>query len=399
MFNVESIEPARRSSSSASRPQGRVRVDRLQQALPGDRPDRARPGRAARAVQPRLPRLGRADPQRGRLRDHRPPALLPLAAGASSPRRSTRRRSTTPGGCSSGCATRWRSRASTPTCPDPGTRGWSRSRRRPSRWPARRLLRGPCGNRQWRARGEARERRPSAARSRRSACAGRGPSLRRRDQVAAHLEVLLPGEVGGVRVRGQAGAAGSAAAGPRGSAVDPDPPAASVERTGTRTASGKPSGADPGEDRGRVAARRARRCARPSDRRRPRRAACGSRGSSPWPERTSSRCESWISRLVPRSPSRPDEDPLRADLDVDPRVVPVAAAAAMNFGGCIFLVAGSFSPTRAGSARGWPPGRRRRPRRCPGPAPGRPRSMPEPVGSLNSSETCGLRRASSAFFG
>ena len=37
-------------------------------------------------------------------------------------------------GCSRGCATRWRSRASTPTCPAPGTRASNRSRT-PSREP------------------------------------------------------------------------------------------------------------------------------------------------------------------------------------------------------------------------------------------------------------------------
>ena len=50
------------------RAQGRVRVDRVQPALPRHRAQRPRPGRAAGAVRPRLPRLGDADPQRGRLR-------------------------------------------------------------------------------------------------------------------------------------------------------------------------------------------------------------------------------------------------------------------------------------------------------------------------------------------
>ena len=46
----------------------------------------------------------------------------------------TPRRSIPPRGCSRGCATRWRSRASTPICPAPGTRAWNRFRT-PSRGP------------------------------------------------------------------------------------------------------------------------------------------------------------------------------------------------------------------------------------------------------------------------
>ena len=86
-FNVESIERAERVERDDLAPQGRVRVDRVQPALPGHRPRGLRPGGAARALQPRVPRLGRADPQPGRLRDHRPPALLHVA-----PRGAQRRR-------------------------------------------------------------------------------------------------------------------------------------------------------------------------------------------------------------------------------------------------------------------------------------------------------------------
>ena len=62
IFNVESVEAAEERIEQPLAPQGRVRVDRLQQALPRHRAGGPRPGRAARAVQPRLPRLG--DPDR-----------------------------------------------------------------------------------------------------------------------------------------------------------------------------------------------------------------------------------------------------------------------------------------------------------------------------------------------
>ncbi len=45
-FNVESIE-GHEARHPALRPQGRVRVDRLQQALPRHRAERVRPGRPA----------------------------------------------------------------------------------------------------------------------------------------------------------------------------------------------------------------------------------------------------------------------------------------------------------------------------------------------------------------
>ena len=57
-FNVESIEGTE-VRHPALRPQGGIRVDRLQQALHRDGAEGVRPGRAARAVQPRLPRAGR----------------------------------------------------------------------------------------------------------------------------------------------------------------------------------------------------------------------------------------------------------------------------------------------------------------------------------------------------
>ena len=81
VFDVESIE--RTAGDTLDQPlpaPGRVRERRLQQALHRHRPARPRPGRPARAVQPRLHRLDHPDSGRGRLRDHRPAALLPLAA-------------------------------------------------------------------------------------------------------------------------------------------------------------------------------------------------------------------------------------------------------------------------------------------------------------------------------
>ena len=123
--STSSRSSARRGRGRAARGrEGRVRERSTStSASSATVPSRPRPGRAARAVQPRLPRLGGPDSQRGRLRDHRAPALLPLAAARAHGRGATARRSTTPAGCSRGCATRWRSRASTPTRPAPGTPG------------------------------------------------------------------------------------------------------------------------------------------------------------------------------------------------------------------------------------------------------------------------------------
>ena len=80
--------PARRAGDPTRlAPQGRVREHRLQQALPRDRAARARPGRAARDVQPRVPRLGDDDRRRDRLRGLREAAVVPVAAARAEPRR------------------------------------------------------------------------------------------------------------------------------------------------------------------------------------------------------------------------------------------------------------------------------------------------------------------------
>ena len=68
------------------------------------------------------------DRQRGRLRRLRAAAVVPVAARATAPAISSRRRSTTAASCSSGCATRSRSQASTPTRRVRGTPASSRSR-------------------------------------------------------------------------------------------------------------------------------------------------------------------------------------------------------------------------------------------------------------------------------
>ena len=129
-FNVESIEGAAEEVIAAARAQGRVRVDRLQQALPRHRPQRVRPGGAARAVQPRLPRLGDDDRQRDRLRHQRPPALVPLAAAGAHRGGAEERRSTNAGQLFRAAAAEMEEHGH-PHLPAraPGTPGWSRSRR------------------------------------------------------------------------------------------------------------------------------------------------------------------------------------------------------------------------------------------------------------------------------
>ena len=96
------------------------------------------------------------------------------------------------------------------------------------------------------------------ARSRRRACAGSAPSRPRRNEVAAHLEVLLPGEVGrrararsGTRVRAGAGRRGSR---PRSGSSACAPSTADGHAHREREAVGR----DDREHRGRVARSRAR---------------------------------------------------------------------------------------------------------------------------------------------
>src|SRR6201999_164580 len=69
-----------RGGPAALLPQGRIRVDRLQQTLLDDGAEGLRPDQPARALQPRLPRLGDDDDRGDLLRRHRPPALVQLAA-------------------------------------------------------------------------------------------------------------------------------------------------------------------------------------------------------------------------------------------------------------------------------------------------------------------------------
>ena len=291
--------------------QGRVRVDRLQQAFPRHGAVGPRPGRAARAVQPRLPRLGGPDAQRDRLRDHRSTALLQLAA-----RRAQRRR------------VRDRARQRRPAvqaAPNrdggvryphlsgraPGTRGSNRfptlvdRPRAPSPRPSRRgLASGPgrsgrsaSGGSGSSGTGPGR----AAVRSRRRACAGRAPTRPpARDQIPADLEVLLPRELGAVGVGGDAGPALGERQPER---LDSTRIrcAARSSATGTRTASGKPSG--PTQERTAIGWRLPQLLdssvpgAPP-----PVAGTWGSAGSSVWPERTSSRCESWISGSASASP-------------------------------------------------------------------------------------------------
>ena len=80
MFNVESVEAGERVEQLASRRKVEFESIDFNKRFLATVPKRVRPDRAARAVQPRVPRLGLEHPQRDRLRDHRPPALLPLAA-------------------------------------------------------------------------------------------------------------------------------------------------------------------------------------------------------------------------------------------------------------------------------------------------------------------------------
>ena len=112
-FNVESIEATPEDLVERTRlaAQGRVREHRLQQALPRDRPERVRPGRAARDVRPRLPRLGDDDRPRGRLRGLRAPALLPVAPARAQRGRARAGARRTPASCSAASAARWRSTA------------------------------------------------------------------------------------------------------------------------------------------------------------------------------------------------------------------------------------------------------------------------------------------------
>ena len=78
-FNVESIEGHEVVTQRFARKVEFESIDFNKRFL-ATVPQRVRPGRAAGAVQPRLPRLDDDDDRRGRLRRQRPPALVPLAS-------------------------------------------------------------------------------------------------------------------------------------------------------------------------------------------------------------------------------------------------------------------------------------------------------------------------------
>ena len=109
MFNVESIERDERVEQLASRRKVEFESIDFNRRFLATVPARPRSDRPARAVQPRLSRLGGADPERVRVRDHRQPALLHLAAAGAQRRRVRDRARHRPAACSCGCATRWRS--------------------------------------------------------------------------------------------------------------------------------------------------------------------------------------------------------------------------------------------------------------------------------------------------
>ena len=77
-FNVESVEGHEHVTRRFSRKVEFESID-FNRRFTATVPQRVRPGGAARAVQPRLPRLGDDDDRRDRLRRQRPPALVPLA--------------------------------------------------------------------------------------------------------------------------------------------------------------------------------------------------------------------------------------------------------------------------------------------------------------------------------
>ena len=138
---------------------------------------------------------------------------------------------------------------------------------------------------------------------------------------------------------------------------------------------------------------------------RPRPAAAGgarrapSGGSSMWPERTSSRWASWIVGLLRQVAVRPDEDPLGADLDVEPRVVPVEQAAQRLRAGASSSSPAASRRTRAGSARAFASRSSSSTVAVPWTSTLIALSSPDPVGSEKSRATLGWARASSAFFG
>ena len=176
-FNVESIErrPDELVLQRASRRKVEFESLDFNRRFLATVPQRVRPGRPAGDLQPGVPGLGDDDRQRDRLRRLRAAALVPVAAAGPQPRpargraRQRRRR------CSSGCARRWRSQASTPIRRAPGTPAWSLpGARAPA---ARAIARVSIRARRAGPRGAPHPRRLRAARSARPAAAGGGQHL------------------------------------------------------------------------------------------------------------------------------------------------------------------------------------------------------------------------------
>ncbi len=132
-FNVESIEGHEVVTQRFSRKVEFESID-FNKRFWATVPSESRPGGAAGAVRPRLPRLGDDDDRRDRLRRQRSPALVPLAparaqrGGVENGAEERRRTVQTAAG------RRWTRAASTSTRPGPGTRAWSRSPMHRGRW-------------------------------------------------------------------------------------------------------------------------------------------------------------------------------------------------------------------------------------------------------------------------
>ena len=109
MFNVESIEGAERVEQRASRRKVEFESIEFNRRFLATVPSEYDPVALRELFSPGFLDWAARDRRRGRLRDHRPPAVLPVAAARAHRRRVRGRRSTTPASCSRGCAARWRS--------------------------------------------------------------------------------------------------------------------------------------------------------------------------------------------------------------------------------------------------------------------------------------------------
>ena len=179
-----------------------------------------------------------------------------------------------------------------------------------------------------------------------------------RHEVAAHLEVALPLEVGRVVVRGR-GRRGRARAGtPTGVGVEPHAVGAAVERdrdaTGEREAVRRDERRAPaGRSASPSSSIRASQASAAALGRR-REASSAPRRARSAPPRCASRCSSGSDRDVA---ARPDVRPLGPHVHVEARVVP-AQEPARNSGGCMLLGRRQLlDRTRARSAGGWRRGR------------------------------------------